>query len=143
MKMVAGEKIEIQCLCGAVGVELNGPSKAQFFCHCDDCQAVHGAAYMPYAVFAKDDVNVVRGNPTSWALKGTPRTTCSQCGTRLFSEVSQVGIRSVSGGLLPKGTFQPAFHMQCRFAVRPVRDSLPHFKGFPAPFGGTDETVDW
>jgi len=35
---------EIQCRCGAVWIELTAEPIAQFFCHCDDCQAVHGAA---------------------------------------------------------------------------------------------------
>jgi hypothetical protein len=45
--------------------------------------------------------------------------------------------------LLPEGTFKPTFHIQCQHALRPVRDDLPHYKGYPAPFGGTDETVNW
>jgi hypothetical protein len=45
--------------------------------------------------------------------------------------------------LLPKGSFSPTFHIQCQHAVRPVRDDLPHFKGFPASFGGSDEKVTW
>jgi len=61
----------------------------------------------------------------------------------MTAEVPDLGVRGVSGLLLPRGTFQPAFHMQCQFAVCPVKDALPHFKGFPARFGGSDETVGW
>jgi hypothetical protein len=50
-----------------------------------------------------------------------------------------MGVRSVIATLLPRGTFQPAFHMQCQHALLPVRDALPHDKGYPAMFGGTDE----
>jgi hypothetical protein len=71
------------------------------------------------------------------------RLGCRECGTRVFADVTAIGFRAVSGYLLPKGLFQPAFHIQCRHAVRPVRDDLPHDKGFPARFGGSDETVDW
>ena len=52
-------------------------------------------------------------------------------------------MRGVSGSLLPSGMFEPTFHNQCRFAVMPVKDDLPHFKGLPAAFGGSDETVEW
>jgi hypothetical protein len=52
-------------------------------------------------------------------------------------------LRGVNGYLLPPGEFNATFHMQCQFAVRPVRDELPHYKSRPARFGGTDETVDW
>jgi hypothetical protein len=33
--------------------------------------------------------------------------------------------------------------VNCRFAVRPVVDDLPHFASMPAAFGGSDEEVDW
>jgi hypothetical protein len=135
--------IEIQCRCGAVRVELRGEPIAQFFCHCDDCQAVHGAAYIPVAMYPANAVKVTGGTPFVWTLRATPRTTCRECGTRVFAEVPPIRVRTVSGFLLPRGMFQPAFHMQCVFAVRPVKDDLPHFKAFPARFGGSDETVDW
>jgi hypothetical protein len=44
---------------------------------------------------------------------------------------------------MPKGVFQPKFHMQCQFALMPVRDDLPHYKGYPAMLGGTDDLVGW
>jgi hypothetical protein len=87
---------------------------------------------------------VVSGENTStWTYKTLPRTRCSICGTFLFGEPPGLGMRGVSGYLLPAGMFEPAFHNQCRYAVVPVQDELPHFKGLPASFGGTDETVDW
>jgi hypothetical protein len=135
--------MELQCHCGAVRVEVQGESIAHFFCHCDDCQRVHGGAYIPIAMYPLDAVKVTRGVPIAWKLRTTPRATCSACGTRIFAEVPQIGVRGVSGFLLPAGTFKPAFHMQCQFAVRPIKDELPHFKGFPARFGGSDETVEW
>lgn len=41
----------IQCHCGAIRMELTGDPVAQFYCHCDDCQAVHGAAYVPVVMY--------------------------------------------------------------------------------------------
>jgi hypothetical protein len=106
----------LQCRSGAVEVALSSPS---------------------------DAVRVVKGSPVTWTLKRNPRTFCGACGTRLFIEVAPLKIRGVSGTLLPAGTFQASFHMQCNFAVLPVRDGLPHYKGRPPQFGGSDETVDW
>jgi hypothetical protein len=90
-----------------------------------------------------DAVRVTRGHPVVWRLRETPRTTCPECGTRLFAEVPPIAVRAVSALLLPQGAFRPEFHMQCQFALRPIRDDLPHFKGFPSRFGGSDDTVDW
>jgi hypothetical protein len=135
--------IDIECHCGAVRVQLSGEPKAQFFCHCDDCQAVHGAAYIPVALYPANAVRIVQGKPSGWKLRETPRMTCPACGTRIFADVAQIGVRGVNAFLLPKGMFAPAFHIQCQFAVLPVKDDLPHFKSLPAAFGGSDEMVDW
>ncbi len=135
--------MEIQCRCGAVHVELSGEPMAQFYCHCDDCQAVHGAAYIAVAMYPASAVKVTRGATNAWKLKTTPRTTCATCGTRMFAEVPGFGVRGVSASLLPAGQFKAAFHIQCQHAVLPVRDELPHFKGLPTKFGGSDARVEW
>jgi hypothetical protein len=126
-----------------VELELTGDPIVQFFCHCDDCQAVHGAAYVPESVYPADAVRVVRGSPGMWRLKRNPRATCPTCGARLFIDVLSLGLRGVNGYLMPQGEFNATFHVQCQFAVNPVADALPHYKSRPARFGGTDETVDW
>jgi hypothetical protein len=133
----------IQCLCGAVKMELEGEPVAQFFCHCDDCQAVHGAAYLPAAMYRTAQTRLTAGLPALWKRKTTTRATCPACGTRIFAEPAGIGIRSIPAYLLPKDTFRPTFHMQCRHALLPVKDDLPHYKGEPAMFGGSDEQVDW
>ena len=135
--------VELDCRCGGTRIEVAGDPIAQFYCHCDDCQIVHGAAYVPESVYPADAVKVVRGATTQWKLKRNPRVTCAACGTRMFIDVLPLGLRGVNGYMLPAALFQPTFHMQCQFAVRPVADDLPHFRGRPARFGGSDERVGW
>jgi len=137
------KNLELSCRCGAVGLAVQGEPIAQFFCHCDDCQALHGAAYVSESVYPKDAVQIVRGAPQSWTLARNPRLFCPTCGVRLFVEVLAFGVRGVSGNLLPPSEFEPTFHMHCRYAVQPVRDGLPHYASRPARFGGSDELVDW
>jgi hypothetical protein len=95
------KKTLVQCRCGAVELELTGDPIVQFFCHCDDCQAVHGAAYVPESVYPADAVKVLRGSPGMWRLKRNPRATCIACSTRLFIDVPSLGLRGVNGYLLP------------------------------------------
>lgn len=135
--------LRVGCRCGAVELEITSEPQVQFYCHCDDCQAMHGAAYVPESVYPASAVQVARGQPSSWTLKRNPRLACPVCATRLFIDVLALGVRGVNGYLLPSGAFQPTFHMHCRFAVRPVRDDLPHYESRPARFGGSDKTVDW
>ncbi|MBN1204372.1 MAG: GFA family protein [Myxococcaceae bacterium] len=137
------EMTTIQCNCGAIKLELIGEPLAQLYCHCDDCQAVHGAAYVPVAMYRISATRLVAGEPVMWKRKATPRATCGECGTRVFAEPPGMGIRGVTALLLPKGMFKPTAHMQCQHALLPIQDDLPHYKGFPAAFGGSDEQMPW
>jgi hypothetical protein len=135
--------MRLNCRCGAIELDISAEPVAQFFCHCDDCQAVHGAAYVPESVYPAAAVTVVKGTPVDWTLKRNPRFFCGQCGTRLFIEVAALKLRGLNGYLLPEGSFLPTFHMQCRYAVHPLSDGLPHFRSRAPQFGGSDERVDW
>lgn len=137
------QAFEAQCRCGAIGLKIAGEPVVQLFCHCEDCQAAHGAAYVPAAIYPKAAVEVTRGKPAAMVVKTTERMRCPACGAYLFAELEGVGMRSVSGYLLPKGEFRPQFHVQCERAVLPVVDNLPHYAGFPPAFGGADEFVAW
>lgn len=134
---------ETQCRCGAVGLRIAGEPVLQLYCHCDDCQAAHGAAYVLSAIYPAPAVEVVRGEPVPMMIRTTRRMRCVACSMHLFSEIESVGMRSVNGYLLPRGEFRPQFHVQCQHAVLPVVDDLPHYKGFPAAFGGREEFVAW
>ena len=132
----------IQCLCGAVTVRIDGNPGDQFYCHCDDCRAASSGPYVAVAVYPAQAV-VVHGELQTWTIRSLHRKRCAICGTRMFAEVPELGQVGLNALLLPPGVFAPAFHIQCRYAVLPVKDDLPHYKGFPAKFGGSDETVDW
>ena len=132
----------IRCSCGAVELQLTGEPMVQYFCHCDDCQAVHGKAY-PCSVYPAPAVSVQRGETDAFTLRTSPRTKCRRCGTYLFAEVPGYGVRGVNADLLPVGMFSPEFHIQCRYATAPIEDDLPHYKGTPARFNGSDELMQW
>src|ERR1700727_2338842 len=38
---------KVQCRCGVVEIEISAEPIVQFYCHSDDCQAVHGGALCP------------------------------------------------------------------------------------------------
>ena len=135
--------IDLACRCGAVRLRVAGEPVAQLYCHCGDCRAAHAAAYVAAAIYPAAAVTVHGGALTDTVIRTTPRMRCAACGTHLFSELAAPGMRSVNAFLLPAGAFRPQIHVQCQHAVLPVRDELPHFKGFPPGFGGTDERVAW
>jgi hypothetical protein len=132
----------VRCSCGVVEVQLTGEPMAQYVCHCDDCQAVHGQAYS-VALYPASAVAITRGEVGASILKTTPRTKCSRCGTYVFAEVPGYPFRGVNGDLLPDGRFNPEFHVQCRYAASRINDSLPHYRDTPVNFRGSGEIMSW
>lgn len=137
------ETIHLSCRCGRVRLHIASTQIVQFYCHCDDCRAITGGAFSPVALFPTDAVIVSAGETSTWTYREMPRTRCSTCGTLLFGEPPDLGVRGVNGFLLPAHLFAPAFHIRCEHAVMPVNDPLPHYKNLPASFGGSDEVVGW
>lgn len=134
--------VRIQCPCGEIEIELSGEPVVHFYCHCDHCQIVHGAAIAPTAIYNSRDLTITRGEPRVWRLVSTPRHTCPNCGVRLFAQGSET-LTGVNAYLLPEGTFRPALHIWCKFARLPVLDGLPHYATVPARWGGSDELMPW
>ena len=133
----------VSCPCGAIELSVRGEPVAQFFCHCDDCRKMTSGAYAAESVYREGDLVVARGEPATWTLSRNPRHFCGTCGERLFIEVAGRGLRGLNGFLLPAGAFAAKIHVNCRFAVMPVKDGLPHYAGMPTSFGGSEEKVDW
>lgn len=132
----------VRCGCGVVEMQLTGEPMAQYVCHCDDCQAVHGKAYS-VALYPAVAVAVTRGETRVFKLKTAPRTCCSGCGTHLFAEVPGHPFRGVNGDLLSEGRFNPEFHVHCRYAATRIEDDLPHYKSTPEKFRGSGELMSW
>src|SRR5258708_39661468 len=101
----------VQGGCGVVEVQLTGEPMAQYICHCDDCQAVHGKAYA-VALYPASAVAETRGETGAFTLKKSRRTKCSRCATYLFAVVPGYPFRGANGVLLPDGWFIPEFHVQ-------------------------------
>lgn len=135
--------LSIRCHCGHVRIALTAAPIAQVYCHCSDCRDAHAAAYVASALYPTDAVQVQEGTLHPRILKTRPRMACSVCGTHLFSELPELGGRSVNAFLLPPGVFQPQMHLNCQEAILPVVDDLPHYKDWPPYRGGSDESVGW
>lgn len=135
--------MDAKCPCGAVTLRLDGEPLGQVYCHCDDCQRAHGAAYVPRAIYPDTAVSVAEGETRSWVNRVRTMVICSSCGSHLYGEMEGVPFRGVNAGLFPPDLFRPEAHIHTRFAVAPVVDSLPHFRDIPAEHGGSGELVGW
>jgi uncharacterized protein YndB with AHSA1/START domain len=134
---------EIACLCRSLRLRLHAAPQIGFWCHCADCRAAQGAAYVGVALYPSEAVEVVAGEVATHTIRNLPRSFCPRCGTRMFARVPGIDTTGVVATRLPEGAFKPAFHIHCAEAVAPVHDGLPHYATLPSLFGGDDRTIDW
>ena len=131
------------CPCGSVQLELLGEPLGQVYCHCDDCQRAHGAAYVPRAIYPRDSVRVVKGRTASWINRVRTMVICAECGSHLYGEHAEHPFRGVNAGNFGPGEFEPSMHLHCKFALAPVVDNLRHYLNIPLEYGGTGALADW
>jgi len=78
-----------RCYCGAVEFVARFPSKFCAHCHCANCRRAHGAAFVTWVGFERDQVEIraADGKLARYATDtGATRTFCAACGTTLFFE---------------------------------------------------------
>ncbi len=131
-----------QCLCGAVRISAAAEPVAQFYCHCDDCKAISGGAYIGVSLYPAEAVTVEKGELDSWTLRTMERRRCAVCGVHMMGLPSPE-LTGIKGDRLAPSSFKPQFHINCQRAVAPVVDSLPHYADLPEAFGGSGKMVDW
>jgi len=98
--------IEVQCRCGAVGLELPAIRLCNSIAIATTARPPTGRAYVPRRFIPAQAVELVGGKPTAMVVKAPQRMRCAVCGAFLYAELASVAMRSVSGYLLPKGAFK-------------------------------------
>jgi hypothetical protein len=86
----AREAASGQCLCGAVGVEIDIPARWAWHDHSAPSRHAHGAAYATYVGSWRSRFRIVRGAASVTRFEepatGHARSFCMRCGTPLFYE---------------------------------------------------------
>jgi hypothetical protein len=79
------------CLCGSIRYVAAGEPVSVSICHCASCRKSAGAPSVAWAVYARDELSIVKGELTIFASSpGVQRGHCSACGTYLtFFEVGE------------------------------------------------------
>ena len=132
------------CFCGAVTLEASGAPEAMGYCHCASCRAWAAAPVNAFTLWKPDTVRVTAGAEHLASVQKSPmseRQFCGKCGGHLMTRHAPLGLVDVYAAILPDLAFVPALHVNYAETVLPMRDGLPKLKDFPAPFGGSGETV--
>jgi hypothetical protein len=131
------------CHCGAVRYEVRSDPVDAKFCHCRDCQTLHGAPMQWAVIFHKHDVRFTAGvNRLRWYHSARRRfehtlpgkVSCRSCGTPIadegrnmwlaFPTLFDFGARHA----VPQA-FKPTWHIFYSRRVMDVNDGLPKWSG--------------
>jgi len=143
------------CYCGAVTVKATAAPEAVGMCHCIECRKWSGSACQLVTLFKAENV-VVEGDlvefkhpsATTAVGDGTKNNSIRRCCAKCYGCVtndgqgSWDGLRDICGGIIGSARWEPTMHLNYPLSVVCFKDGLPKYKGFPAGFGGSDETVD-
>ena len=75
------------CYCGAVQFEIEAPTRFCAHCHCQNCRAAHGSAFVTWVGVPDAQLHFVRGEELLRHYKtetDATRSFCGTCGTTLF-----------------------------------------------------------
>ncbi len=129
------ETIRGACSCGAVHFELRPPSRFCAHCHCQNCRRAHGAAFVTFIGFKKEQVTIEGQDNLTHFRSDTAaiRSFCKHCGSTLFYSSSRwpdewhVACANVSGKL----DREPSAHVYVDHKAEwwQIDDRLPCFGG--------------
>jgi hypothetical protein len=122
------------CLCGGVRFEVVIEPESASYCHCTRCQRRTGTAASAQARVPAGGVRVTQGEELVRAFAppdGWPKSFCSVCGSALWSEHPETGVRGVRLGTFDSDPgIRPQWHQFVAYAAswEPIPDDgLPRF----------------
>lgn len=132
------EEREGGCACGALRYRLQSEPMIVHCCHCLDCQAQTGSAFVVNLLIETDRVDVLAGTPILTEAPrddGSPQRIfrCPECLVAVFSQYGSPKLRYVRAGTLDVSrTIVPDVHIFIRSKVEwvTVPDNAPAFPAF-------------
>jgi hypothetical protein len=132
------------CFCGAVQIEVTGAPEAMGFCHCASCRSWSAGPVNAFTLWNPTAVKVTSGGEHLATYVKNPsseRQYCTKCGGHVMTGHPGLKLTDVYAAVIPSVKFEPGVHVNYAETVLPMKDGLPKFRDFPAPFGGSGEIV--
>lgn len=121
------------CLCGEVVFTVKDDFIYAGYCHCSRCRKATGAAGAAIGAVAKDSVTVIQGESSLRFYQRSEQSIscfCQSCGSTLFGEKPQTGLRHIRYGVLddcPSLLPQAHMHVASKADWYTITDALPQF----------------
>jgi hypothetical protein len=126
-----------RCACNAVAYEVSDEFVVAFNCHCSNCRATTGSAFLPWGEIERDKLRVTKGADSLLALgdaDGHHAMRCGTCGSLLYWTVrDRTHLRVPYGTLIDEPTLKPTAHMfvGSKAPWHEILDDLPQHDEYP------------
>jgi hypothetical protein len=133
----AGGRIVLRgrCACRAVTFEVADEFAAAFNCHCSNCRAMTGSAFLPWGEIERDKLRVTTGSLTVIGDPGASHEVrCRACSSLLYWIPSDgERVRVPYGSLVDEPSLKPTAHMfvGSKAPWHEILDDLPQFDESP------------
>jgi hypothetical protein len=130
-----------RCACEAVGYEVEDAFVVAYNCHCSNCRAMTGSAFLPWGEIEPGKLRLTRG-ADSLLVDGDAEAAhagrCAQCWSLLYWTVShheREWLRVPYGSLIDAPALKPTAHMfvGSKAPWYEIHDDLPQYHEYPWP----------
>ena len=126
-----------RCGCNAVAYEVEDEFVVAFNCHCSNCRATTGSAFLPWGEIEREKLRVTKGAGSLMVIGDADAIhamRCGKCGSLLYWTVRDgTYVRVAYGSLVDEPALKPTAHMfvGSKAAWHEIRDDLPQHDEYP------------
>jgi hypothetical protein len=125
-----------RCACRVIAYEVADEFVAAYNCHCSNCRAMSGAAFLPVGQIEQDKLRVTNG-AESLLMEGDSETgyevRCRQCFSLVYWTYPDGSVGVPYGTLTDEPTLKPMHHqfVGSKAPWHEIRDDLPQYDEYP------------
>ena len=125
-----------RCACNAVAFEVSDAFVEANTCHCSNCRAMTGSAFLPWGEIEPEKLKVTKGADallTVGDADGHHATHCEECLSLLYGTGYEGKIRIPYGALVDAPSLTPTAHIfvASKAPWYSIRDDLPQYAESP------------
>jgi hypothetical protein len=137
-----------RCVCRAVAYEVSDEFVAAYNCHCSNCRALSGSAFLAVGQIDGSKITVTKG-AESLLIEGDSGSAyevrCGECFSLLYWSYPDASVGVPYGTLIDEPSLKPMHHqfVGSKAAWYEILDDLPRYDEYPNflnPLHGSDQS---
>jgi hypothetical protein len=128
-----------RCGCNAVAYEVPDEFVSAFNCHCSNCRATSGSAFLPWGEIEREKLQVTKGAGSLLVIGDAEAAYAMHCGACLsllfWTARDGAYVRIPYGSLIDEPALKPTGHMfvGSKASWHEILDDLPQHDAYPWP----------